>query len=222
MASTTVANDSVKLDGTNESHVINVITTNDKCDNPTKVDHTLKNYNSDLMNIFKMSIREIKTVVILEPYSEGLHKECKSECQRIMQEYLTQVRTYDKIKSVMDLIDKNITLIKNASIDGVDFLAEDNVLNSQADNKVNGDLFHDDMYKLLADTYDRMPCSTWTCQYRKSELVQHRGQIMEQLTQSKTTFQNTAVRLNEFLSKLMKYKAQKSVFDFVFQRLDAL
>jgi hypothetical protein len=219
MASNTNATDPVTINGTNEN-IINVIST--KVDN-TRPPDKVSNDNNELMDFFRKFIRENKTITIPEQYNKGNHDECKSECYRIMQEFLLQVKTYIKIKSVINLIDKNITTLKNVNIDGIDFLAEQEIQNpNPVDNNVNGSLFQDNVYQLLVDTYNKIPNTTWTCQYRRSELLQNRGLILEQMNQEETAFKNTANRLNEYLSRLMKYKARKSVFDFVTQGLDAL
>jgi hypothetical protein len=61
-----------------------------------------------LMNLFKRFIREDKNANIPDIYTVGTHNEYKSECQRLMREFLTHIKTYEKIKSVMDSIDSVI------------------------------------------------------------------------------------------------------------------
>ena len=181
------------------------------------------NQMSNVMEILHKYIRNNGNIVIEENYNVDRHNECKTEVNRAMLEFLTQIKTYVQIKTVIDSIDTIITSLQNIQLNNVIFVLENEPL--QPINQVidqNLPHFQNNIYQLLENTYNRLPPSTWQCPYRRSELVQNRGNIHEQLIQTEINLTNIAIRLNEHLSRLVKIKNQKVLFDFISNSLDAL
>jgi hypothetical protein len=178
---------------------------------------------NNIMEILHRYIRNNQNVVIEENYNVDRHNECKTEVNRVMLEFLTHVKTYVQIKSVVDSVDTIITNLQNIQLNNVNFALENN--NQPQNNPVvelNLPRFENNIYQLLENTYNQLPPSIWQCQYRRSELVQNRDNIHNQFIQSETNLTNIATRLNEHLSRLVKIKNQKVVFDFVANSLNAL
>ena len=82
--------------------------------------------------------------------------------------------------------------------------------------------FQDNVYQLLEDTYQRLPSCPWICPFRRSQLIENRINISQQLVSAKTNLNAIATTLIQSLSKLIKIKTQKVVFDFMSNSLDAL
>jgi hypothetical protein len=204
--------------GGDNINVINVVDTVLSTATPDMTELSRKRNRAEL---FKQFVRNNQAVEIPVVYSAGTHNEYKSECQRLMRDFLTNMKIYEKIKSVLDSINTIVETLCEISIDGVSFVDELDTTQQNA-NVIANKPFQDSVYQLLEDTYGHLPDCNWTCPYRKSELIQNRGHVIEHLAQAKTNLNATATTLNEFLSKLIKIKQQKTVFDFVSERLDTL
>ncbi len=178
---------------------------------------------NNIAEILHKHIRENKNVVIDENYNVDRHNECKIEVERLIFEFLTHTKTYVQIKIVLESVDTHITSLQNIQLNNVNFALE-NDYQPQNNEIIGQNLphFQDNIYQLLENTYNRLQPSIWQCQYRRSELVQNRHNISNQLLEAETNLANIAIRLNEHLSRLIKIKNQKSVFDFVSNSLDIL
>jgi hypothetical protein len=140
-----------------------------------------------------------------------------------MRDFLAQVKKYEQINAVINSIDGVINTLRSVELLDIVF-AEDPIVGQSNANIIpcENPIFQESVYQLLDDTYQQLPASKWVCPHKRSELVQHRENIVVEITLVETAMANIANKLSEFLSKLVKIKAQKTFFDFVSNRLDAL
>ena len=192
--------------------------------NGTQSSNRIVGTHTELKIKFMINIRKNTGVQIQENYTKGYHEEIKSETSRIMREYLILFKRHEKIGQVKTAIENIENQLQVTELVGVTFEADNQVAPPQAriEEPCIHPPFDDNVYQLLENTYCHVPESTWVCPYRKLELIQNKGNIIESLHQAKIEMDNCATRLNEFLSKLIKIKEQKFVFDFVANGLDEL
>ena len=173
-------------------------------------------------DMFRKYIRKVP-VEIPALYTNGQHGEYKSEVQRIMKNFLECVKIYERKLALLNSIDNVLSTLHAVQLDGVTF-ADDQVVEPAkvVQGPCANPCFQENVYQLLEETYQRLPPSTWVCPYRRSDLVQNRGNIVEQLAQTEADMVGIANNLSEFFSKLIKSNAHKTVYEFVSSRLEDL
>ena len=176
-----------------------------------------------IRNILRNYVYENRQVIVPENYSEVTHNECKTNVERDIKQFINLVKTNVQIKEVLDLIGQHVTNLRNIMLNDITFIDElennQNNQNNQNDQRV---YFPENVYQLLENTYNNLLVSIWQCPYRRSELIQNRANIEELLTQNERNLLESATRLNESLSRLLKIKAQKTLFDYICNGLDNL